>query len=1593
MNITSFLSCHLLRRASLLLVLLLGAQVLYAQSIKFSEEPGAFIVEAKKVMEGSKNPAYAKAAQDLESIWMSSATSAQQVGFVVIMRRLATKGQKAGPIFNLLLRNFHTILMQEGADVNGFLSMLDKASEQYDPKTLQKLLESVELLLEKQQLYASNYNRLYLTDGTYSFQFDDSKGTAAINTTQPIAANDGWDSLSDTASILLPNREPLPTVSGALVEVKNAVFTMVTANDSVSFGPSQGSIALREGIFVGKDGKFNWEAAGDPSIYAVLPEYTFSVVNPKLSVENVTLHNDTRLASPIKGSFEFKSVRRLAGKPASYPRFVSSQNDAVLRNSRKSITYHGGFSLVLGHRLSRLRPRARKSITYHGGFSLVGISMYSTSLSNEPSMLLVSYNNQPAFRVFSKRFVINDSVVTAQVASFSLPLGTDSLYHPGVRFYYSDEAGLLRLERADGTPFAGVPYSDGYHKMSIWAEAMRWYLPKEKVEFYMIVGKKELPVRMESYDYFRSNRFRELVEQFGFQPLLMAANYVQTKKAQVFSAYDLATQYRQDPEIMKRTLQSMTLQGYFEANTQTDEYRLARKGILYILANMGKSDFDNLQITSLFEANNEVANATISLTDTLMTVRGVQRFIVSDSLKIVAIPSDNQVVLGRGRDFILNGQLKSANFRFTGAGLKFSYDQFFINLNQVDSITYIPQDKYAKGMSSEVGGHVKYEKGGTFYLSDPNNKSGLQKGGKSPRLVIPQGMTVFFDQPERGKLTYKRDVFFKIPKLDYDSLDQRDVVFLGNFNSGGIMPSFKTTLKSMADNSLGFEYKPPAEVKLYNSKTSAKFTDKLVMDNEGLRGSGILSHLSATIPAEEFLFTTDSLLASGSEASIEEATIGKGYFPRVELRNYSLRWFPKVDSMFIDTKGNSFNFYAGTTKLEGGLLLRSAGLYGRGQLKRSDSELSSQNIKFNKEGFVANQSQFSVSAGQQQSFRPILLGKNVDVDFNIARNLVELSTTGSGFGTDSSTLEFPYAAYRTSINKARWNIANKTIAMKGDVNSSTFYSTAPEQGGLSFNGSAALYEIEKMTLNISGVPYIRTADVKIIPDKGVVSVRRNGEMTPFKRARIEIDTLNSSHRLRDADIRITSRNRFEGSATYQYITARKDTFNIKMENFELREAGSVATASRKAKGTTSSPEVAYYTTARARVLETDRIMLAPRMQYKGDVNLISYEPSLELDGFIRPQLKPRLDLISSWITFKESGKDSSGTISIKVDKQLKNEIEQPLFAGLCFRSGGGMYMSFLSPKDTEQDRDIYTAEGHLTYDEDLKLFRITPSPGPDGLIDEAKAFTFDDQKGLASFAGSLNLADPQLMKASGLVDVQVDSARYEFNTLLLIDLPALIPVTPEMATKIVKTNLDEQNSDAAEDEPTRLNIKLAALIGQKAADDYLTKTAGEYKPLFEASSQLDVPLVLSNVNLRWSDIHNSFFSTGRIGVSNLGRNDINAQMEGMMELRRTDRGDEFSLYIEVSPDVWYYLDYSQKQLGIVSSEMDFNDQILARSKNVKTKDMELIQVGFEEKSMFMDRFYDFYQPALKKARLAKATEKKDVKKKPVKKKVEATEGF
>lgn len=1542
----------------------------FAQNLKLSDEPTQFITQFRKLLDGSRNPQYIRTGAQLDSAWASALSAPQQAKFIGIVKSQVAKGQKAGPVLYLIARNAQYLAKNSPENLDGYLAVTSSAGEKIDAKAMQKMQETIRTVNEMRKLYTANYNSLYLLEGTYKYRFDTTSTQKAAEETKLAEINDSWDTPVDSNFVIAPKSNPIPVLTGALLDLQNAKFAMVAAGDSVVFGPSSGSVALQDGIFVGKSGKFDWQAAGDSTIYADLDTYSFNITQPKIVADNVTLHYDEKLAAPIKGKLEYRGTKKIKGQPVSYPRFVSNGIDARFKENRKNIDYKGGFSLI-------------------------GLDKYSTALNEQFSTIQVKYKEKPAFKARSQKFALKDSVFQANHAIYSMPIGGDSLYHQGVTFKYNDDEGLVRLGRMDRTDFGPLPYQDSYHKMNIWSQAMRWRFTTDKVEFYRIDGKQVVPVGLESQDYFKKERFREIAKEYGFQPLNVAANYAQTKKKSSFLAEELAQASKLKPQIVRNALTRLTLDGYFIYNKETDEYALSKKGVLFVLANIDKADYDNFQVASQYAANDENANATIYLPDSSLIVLGVDRFVVSDSLKISAVPSDKKLIIGKNRSFTLNGQMMASNYQFRGQNIKFDYNQFFVNVAPSDSITFTPREKFAKGQKSQVGSHVKYDKGGTFYLSDPKNKSGVQKGvKKSPRLVVEDGMTVFFDQPERGPVTYPQEVFFKIPKLDMDGLDQRDVIFEGTFTSNGILPPIQTILKSMPDNSLGFEYKPPVtDMKIYNGKALAKFTDTLTMDNSGLHSKAIVKYLSATMTAKDVLLASDSLMASGETASIKEATIGKGYFPAVALKDYTMKWYPNADSMLISTTGKSFAFHQGTSNLEGSLLLRSTGLYGNGKLKRADSELSSEEIKFNKDGFLASKSAFAInSTGDAKSTKKLLTGNNVNIDFNFKTGIANFLTDESGFGNDSSGMQIPTASYQTLIGSAKWDMTKKTILMKGIGETSSYTSTDPSQEGLTFNGSEALYDIEKVSLNIKGVPFIQTADVKIIPDKGLVAVDSKGKIAPLKKARIEIDTLNVAHRLRDADIRINSRNHFEGSATYEYITARKDTFSIKMQNFELREIAA-SEQSKKSRNKVDTSAIKYYTTARADIKEADNLILSPRIQFKGGINLIAYEPSLQLDGFVKPMIKFRKDFQSSWIVYKESPGE---TVAIPVNKDLKNEHEIPLSVGLHYNEARGMYMSFLSPKESDGDEDIYVAQGALNYDEDKKAFKVTPPPGPDGLIDEANALQFDDKTGVATFAGPLKLTGATWLQGVGSAQVQVDSAKFAFNTMLLFKLPGLDPITQPLAAKLVETNLEEQNSTAAEDDFERSMAKLSALIGPKATDAYAKLTAAGYKPLFDASPVLDVAMVLSNVDLHWSAAHQAYYSQGPIGVAHFGRNNVNAQMEGVLEVRRGVEGDEFSLFLQASPDVWYYIDLKQGELGVVSSQIDFNDQITAKSKNVKSKDMSLVVIGPEEKDMFVNRFDDFYQPAVKKAKLVKTAPKK---KSPAaaaeekKKKVEPTEGF
>ena len=162
------------------------------------------------------------------------------------------------------------------------------------------------------------------------------------------------------------------------------------------------------------------------------------------------------------------------------------------------------------------------------------------------------------------------------------------------------------------------------------------------------------------------------------------------------------------------------------------------------------------------------------------------------------------------------------------------------------------------------------------------------------------------------------------------------------------------------------------------------------------------------------------------------------------------------------------------------------------------------------------------------------------------------------------------------------------------------------------------------------------------------------------------------------------------------------------------------------------------------------------------------------------------------------------------------------------------------------------------------------------------------------------------------------------------------------------------------------------LIGQPAVDAYRIKAQNQHVPLNQASPKLNAMLVLANANLRWSSKFNAFYSTGRLGVSNIGATDVNAQMDGFVEIRKSGNGDEATIYLESSPDVWVFYDYkpgngpgAQGQLAIITSEQDINDRLLAGSKNSAKAMIEVVPATVDEKSLFVDRYLDQYKTRAK----------------------------
>ncbi len=1500
---------------------------------------------------------------------------------ITLMRK---KGYKLRPqVLNYVGALVHAKQTEnvDGPTFTSFLNVSQKVIANYTAAQAINFLNASKIFFEKHALHYDRGFKLYAGKDPYFFDFIE--GPKPIDISEEVAPlpldslpADDWGSEennSDESSEdvwgdeaysqpvdntprwmnMVPSVVP-PVVEGPVLIFEKTSLNFVTRYDSVFIQNTGGSYAFNIDTFIGEQGDFDFSPALLPadSVFCTLPSYFFKANKPELKVERAMLTYKGKLEQSIPGRFEFKSVPHADSVASTYPTFVSYENNVK----------HLGVGL--------------SNTTFSGGFSLLGNKITSASAFPGNSVLEISKAGNPLWKAVSSGFTLHKDIITTENARITIYQENDSLTHPMVRLSYkfpSDSAQqLLLLNSKSYMRYA--PYSSSFFNVDFLVNKLDWKFMSDSLDLSIEGGRSTVPMIVESANYYDPEDYLALQsEAFNFHPLVIVANYCLKRNIREFYVGDLALALNREVLEMQNAVDFLAQKGMVVFYPQQNFVRVKEKAIQIYKSQQKKSDYDNLKIHSVIDS---VSNATLNFAKRQMTIRGVTGFNVSDSLNCIIIPDSAVIVLMQNRDLKFNGRISAGNFEIVGKEFTLKYDSFFISMNQIDSIGFFVLEKNAQGQTvrrridntmqgadsvhAAAAGITRVRSsGGTLYISKPNNKSGRIKTADFPRLDATNGGVIYFDRREILNGAYDRSVFFMVPPFKLDSLNDADpstINFDGTFASNGMFPNFQEKLHTMPDKTLGFEHTTPGNgYQLF--KGDGKLSGNIHLDKRGIRSNGTIDYLATRVRSENFIFYPDSVTAKGTHASMAEQQFGSVIFPQGSFPNYQMTWKPKRDELKLKTTNSDFHFYDSTAQLRGNIIVSKKGVAGDGALKTRGTELISKEMSFASDQFSARHAEFNVLS--EDPTKAALAGKDVRLRFNLTENVADIGPEVAG----DAAIEFPFAQFKTSIPRAHWDLNTQKITMSKDKNvpieDSYFYTTRKDLDSLRFNAEKAEYDIKKQELKVSGIPYIIVADAKITPNNNEVLILENAQIGTLKNTTIIIDTLNGYHSLTDGVIDIKSRNEFSGYATYQYVNFLKDTFNIKLTDFHLENISTTDSVKRISR---KRSEKLQQTVATGAVDEAMSLVLGAGMFYKGDMKMYATRPALELDGYVKLDIK-KIKNYNSWIRYEQTGEETE--VVINYDNALTEEGKK-VDAGLHFdASDNSLYISFLSDKRNEEDEDFFMPSGSLFYDPEAKEYKIEDLEKAAGNKLSGKVFAYNDNNLNIRFEGPVNLLSGNTafnVKATVIGQGNLETNDIRMNSMVLVD--AKIPTTAfDIMARDIQSVIANEGAGEGLGDLTELLYKVADIVGEREARAYEQASQKGYVSLATLAATAK-PLNFANVNFKWSQEYKAFYSEGNLGLSNIGRADINGAFEGFMEVKKNEDGlPVFNVFVKASPESWYSFSYEDNRLLVHSSNQAFNSAVAKKTNSGKAKVGELVFVpGSDDETLaFINRFRrDYY---------------------------------
>ena len=1407
---------------------------------KFSEEFNLFVDELSIVMNASDNSDLKDTYKSFKKISKSNSFSEDQKKNIIDIANLMLKKRlKAKPYFNEFLVSLSSVKLQNKGSsyVDNWLLINFQVLKKLPAKKLLMFFYFTSDLAKNNIIRSTKTTTWSISNENYSFAINDQGPYVVFSSSCQLTCMSNGDKLT-------------------VLETKGSYFPII--NKWIGFG-----------------GKMDWskKLLSPDSIFVQLNNYEIDTRTTTIKADSVSFNNKTMFKNIIKGVFIDKISK---GKQVNnYPKFTSYSKEITIKNIYSNVDYRGGYKL-----------QGKDFIADGGKFA--------------QAKIIFNKNGKILFVANANKFILGGDNIKSPNVGIKIFFDNDSLYHGNLKFSFDNINRKLQLI-SNSKESVGAPMLNTYHQLNMNFELLQWNIDESIMTFGSLPGTSESVVNFESVDMYLESRFDQLQGIDQIHPLILIMNYIEAKQETQFFVEDFAKYVRFPLVQIQHYLMDLANKGFLFYDFSEERITVLPSLKRYVLAKSKQGDYDVIQFNSKISSPaNLIVNAVLDIETKDLIIRGLNRIAVSDSQKVIFYPNGGEIKILKDRDFIFSGRIFAGNGRINlyGKDFNFKYQDFKVDLQKIDSVQLsvpilpIELDMYNNEKLTRVKTVIEAVTG-EIVIDHPSNKSGLRKENfpEFPIFKSYNDSYVYYDQPSVYDGVYKRDNFsFHILPFEIDSIENytsNGLWFAGTFESGGIFPVFKDTLKIQKDYSLGFTRETPDKgFDIYNGK--AKYFNTINLSHNGLKGSGRLDYLTSTTYVKEMIFFPDSSNILANTFLLDQVSDGIE-FPSVRNTTSYAHYQPYLNKMRIASLDNKFNFYDSLATFEGEILLQPIGLTGGGIMKLDLAEISSELFSYNSTWFKADVADLQV------------FEKNGDLAFlanNLRTNIDFPSREGLFFSNGlGSYVTLPANQFICYIDKLEWQMDEQKLKLSQSNetknNGSRFISIHPNQDSLTFIAKSANYNLNDNIIYSSGVDSVLVADAVIFPDSGNIIVEKDANILPLLNSKIITNNLTRYHVFTNASIDIKSANNYLASGDYVYENALKIKQNVFFNDISV--------------------DIDTITNAIANLTDSTIFKLDDTFDFKGNLNLHGDRKDLSFDGFFRFDHNCN-SFSKEWIKF--SSEVDPFNISFDLDSVIYNDNQEKLSSGIYMGlDSTNLYSTFLSTKDRAIDAALLEAKNRISYSLTTSEFKI-------GLNDSTENYFILNNETCATYGAGkvdLNIDLGRIgIESIGTFSNDNDNKNQIFSGFFMLDF-----LFSDKAMKVMAEDIFSAPGDDIFEYDNQYQNNLLRLVGSEQKDELMIdlEMNDEFTKL---PKQMKYTLSFTDITFEWNNKKKAYISKGDIGLGNILDNQIHGILDGYILIEKGRNSDILTIYLQTEFYDEYYFVYKNGLMRAVSTNPDFN---------------------------------------------------------------------